>query len=264
MTNGALVEYETLLHTLGEETERIATAVADAPAGGLDAEVPGCPGLTTREVARHVGSLYRMLWHWLRSDRRPTDWQYDPAPGQGLAEYVRSGAAPLLAELSAHPPSESCPTWWTAESNYGFWYRRMAHEATVHRIDVQGALGQELTEVPAAIALDGVDEVLTLWFVHRLTVLGVHGTHEGTVLVRAGDNEWVTHATTGSTGVRRLWQDRMHLPPGPNTPTVSADPMLMYRWLWGRVPIHSVAWQNADQEIDAIAQLWALLRIATR
>lgn len=250
-----LVDYDRLWQVLGAESELLADSVLD---GRFEAVVPGCPGLTLGETARHVGSQYRMVWRWLRDGEQPDEWQREPAQRQDLAAYIRSGAAPLLAELAAHRPDEPCPTWWDEEPNYGFWRRRMAHETTVHRFDVQGAAARTPDTVPDDIALDGVDEVLTLWFLHRLAVLGVAGTRDQVVAVRTGDLEWVTRAGAEHTSVRR---------PGEQTrigridAVVSGPPMEVYLWLWGRRPDRMVTWEGNH---DAIAQLWALLRLATR
>ncbi|HEY3748302.1 MAG TPA: hypothetical protein VGL80_03810 [Pseudonocardiaceae bacterium] len=43
--------------------------------------------------------------------------------------------------------------------------------------------------------------------------------------------------------------------------TVSGSPMQIYLWLWGRRPDRAV---DMEGNQDAIAQLWALLRLATR
>jgi hypothetical protein len=43
--------------------------------------------------------------------------------------------------------------------------------------------------------------------------------------------------------------------------TVTGDPMSVYRWLWGRLPNDAV---TLDGDHDAWAQLWALLRLATK
>lgn len=262
MSDRTLVGPDRLLHVLGTEAEVLAASMRGTR---FESVIPGCPGLTLGETARHVGSLYRMVWHWLRDGQRPGEWQRDPAEGQDLADYVRSGVAPLLVELSAHRPDEECPTWWPAEPNYGFWRRRMAHETTVHRYDVQGAAGITPDEVPEDVALDGIDEVLTLWFEHRLSVLGVAGTRDKVVSVRAGGMEWLARAGTGPghTSTRRPGD-----PAGEENgvaeeahAVVSGSAMQVYLWLWGRRPDRAVQF---DGSRDAIAQLWALLRLATR
>jgi uncharacterized protein (TIGR03083 family) len=257
VTDRTLVGYDRLLHAMGEAAEQLATAVRGADPESI---VPGCPGLTLAETARHVGSQYRMMWRWLRQGKRPQEWQREPAPGQDLAGYVRSGVAPLLAELSAHDPAEPCQTWWDEEQNYGFWRRRMAHETTVHRYDIQGATGMVPDDVPDDIALDGIDEILTLWFTHRLAVLNVSGTREQVVSIQAGGLEWLARSGTVRTSVHRPGD-----PPDTTTAivnaTISGSPTHVYLWLWGRLPDRAV---RLDDSHDAMAQLWALLRLATR
>jgi uncharacterized protein (TIGR03083 family) len=262
VSDRALINYDRLLHVMGAEAAVLADSVRGAR---KEAVIPGCPGLTLGETARHVGSLYRMVWHWIRDGQRPGEWQRDPADGEELDAYVRSGAAPLLTELNRHPPDAECPTWWPADQTYGFWRRRMAHESTVHRFDVQGAAGMVPDEVPEDVALDGIDEVLTLWFEHRLAVLGVSGTRDQVVSVRAGGLEWLVRAGAGRTSTRRPGEG----PVGPDAgngedaahAVVSGSAMQVYLWLWGRRPDRAVKF---DGSRDATAQLWALLRLATR
>lgn len=254
-----LAGYDRLWQVLGEQAEVLADSVRGAR---LEAVIPGCPGLTLGETARHVGSQYRMLWQWLRDGRQPGEWQREPRAGQDLSEFVRTGVAPLLVELRAHEPDEPCPTWWDEEHNYGFWRRRMAHETTVHRFDVQGAAGMPPDEVPDDIALDGIDEILTLWFLHRLAVLGVSGTRNQTVAVESGGLRWITWAGSEHTSVLRPGEQPPAGSPDVTVDaTVSGSPMRIYLWLWGRLPDRLVHW---DGNPDAIAQLWALLRLATR
>jgi uncharacterized protein (TIGR03083 family) len=260
VTDRTLAGYDRLWQVLGAESETLAGAVRGARP---EAGVPGCPGFTLGEAARHVGSQYRMLWRWLREGGKPAEWQREPAPGQDLADYVRTGVAPLLAELGAHEPDEPCETWWPEERNYGFWRRRMAHEATVHRYDVQAAAGESPDEspdeVPDDIALDGIDEILTLWFEHRLATLAVAGTRDQVVAVRTGGLEWLTRGGPQVTSTRRPGEPAGDVPE-PDA-TLSGTPMEVYLWLWGRRPDRVVRWEGND---DAIAQLWALLRLATR
>jgi uncharacterized protein (TIGR03083 family) len=262
----ALIDYDRLLHVIGEESQALADSIQGAR---RDAGIPGCPGLTLGETARHVGSLYRMVWRWLRDGQRPGEWQRDPVAGQDLSDYVRTGVAPLLVELNLHAPDEAAPTWWPADQTYGFWRRRLAHESTVHRYDVQGAAGLPPAEVPEDVAVDGIDEVLTLWFEHRLAVLGVAGTRDQVVAVRAGGFEWLTRAgtSTGRTSTRRPGESPADGDPDAGNgedaahAVVSGSPMEVYLWLWGRRPDRAVQFGGNR---DAIAQLWALLRLATR
>ena len=55
-----------------------------------------------------------------------------------------------------------------AHRRAGFWPRRMAHETTVHRVDAEQAAGRPVAPVPAALAVDGIDEVFGVFVVgHR-------------------------------------------------------------------------------------------------
>lgn len=255
MTVRALVPYGQLLDVLRGEGERLATSAVDrAP----DLDVPHCPGLTVAETVRHVGSVYRMVLRWLREGDRPSSWQREPVKGQPVERYLRTALAAITDELGAHDPLTVCPTWWPAHECYGFWYRRLAHETTVHRVDVQAAVGQAADSVDLMdeqVALDGIDEVLTLWFAHRLAVLGVSGTRHGRVAVRAGGRTWIACVTPHGTSARQAVQS------DPADATVSGRPAAVFLWLWGRASHHAV---DRTGDLDAVAQLWALLRLATR
>lgn len=184
-------------------------------------------------------------------------WQRQPPVGYALTEFLRSGLADLVAELEAHSGDEFCSTWWSKDQTYGFWRRRMAHEATVHRMDVQGAAQLDLDPVADDIALDGIDEVLTLWFEHRLTVLGVSGTRTCKVGVQTGGRTWVATAGPNGTAAWRAADADVE----DADAVVSGTPMKVYQWLWGRVSNREVSMPG---DPDAVAQMWALLRLATR
>jgi uncharacterized protein (TIGR03083 family) len=250
----ALVDHDRLLDVLRAEGELIARS-----AEGADPElpVPGCPGLTLGETVRHVGGVHRMALAWLRGGSRPVRWQRQPPAGRALTEFLRGGLADLAAELEAHSGDEICSTWWSLDQTYGFWRRRMAHETTVHRMDVQGAAHLDLDPVDDDIALDGIDEVLTLWFGHRLAVLGVSGTRSSKVGVRSGGRTWL--ASTGPKGTA-AWRVAAADVEDADA-VVTGSPMKVYQWLWGRVPNREVSMPG---DPDAVAQMWALLRLATR
>jgi len=185
-------------------------------------------------------------------------WQREPDRGQPVEEFLLTGLRAVLDHLRAHDPAEDCPTWWPERQNYGFWYRRLAHEATVHRVDIQQAAGIERSPVPDDVAVDGVAEGLSLWFTHRLAVLGVRGTRHARVRIRTGGREWLARATPTGTSAWAVGAERE-----PADGAVSGDPEDVYLWLWGRIPPQTQSLQREGSE-DAIAQLWALLRLATR
>ena len=253
MTVAPLVDYARLLEVLDVEGERLAMS-----ATGTDPElaVAHLPGMRLGEVVRHVGSVYRMVVSWLRDGERPTRWQREPDEDQTVVDYLRVGLREVVGELAAHDPEEGCPTWWPAHQNYGFWYRRLAHETTVHRVDVQltGA-GMVVGGIAEDVAADGVDEILSLWFMHRLGVLGVSDVVPGRVAVRAGGRRWLAQVTDGGTSAWRADPDE------PADATVSNDVGGMYLWLWGRRP-GALVHESGDHAL--VGQLQSLLRLATR
>lgn len=249
-----LVGYGRLIDVVAAEAELLA---ASAQGQRPERQVPACPGLNLGETARHVGSTFRMVAAWLREGRQPVAWQQDPAPGRSLSDYLREGVGPLVDALSERAADDPCETWWPADRTCGFWARRLAHEATVHRLDVQSAAGLPLDPVPDDVAEDGADEVLSLWLGHRLDVLGVRGTRESTVAIRTGRRVWL--ARTGPEPAT-AWAASPEEAESADA-EVTGPPGLVYRWLWGRIPDRDVG-TNGDH--DAIAQLWALLRLATK
>ena len=112
--------------------------------------------------------------------------------------------------------------------------------------------------MPEDIAVDGIDEALSLWFTHRLAVLGLRGTRHARIGVSAGGREWVARARPTGTSAWRVESDDERV-----DGSISGKPEDVYLWLWGRIPPHTSAVDRAGSE-DAIAQLWALLRLATR
>jgi hypothetical protein len=248
-----LVDYARLLDVLEIEGERLATS---ATGSDPELEVSHLPGMRLAEIVRHVGSVYRMVLSWLHDGERPTRWQRAPAWDQSMVDYLRAGLLEVVHELAGHDPLEGCPTWWPEHQNYGFWYRRLAHETTIHRIDVQmSGAGAMVGGIAPEIALDGVDEIMTLWFTHRLGVLGIADVRPGRVAIRAGDRRWLAQVTPTGTSAWRAEPDE------PADATVSSDPAGMYLWLWGRRPNAHV---HEDGSSEAVAQLRDLLRLATR
>ncbi|MEU6644164.1 maleylpyruvate isomerase family mycothiol-dependent enzyme [Saccharomonospora sp. NPDC046836] len=254
MPGQTLIDHGRLLDAFGHEVELLVDAARAAPP---DVPVPSCPRWTLGEVVRHVGSVYRVVLAWLVEGRRPREWQRDPAPGQTVENYLRQGFADLKEVLTWHDPGERAATWWPADHTYGFWCRRMTHETTVHRVDIEDAAGVERAEITDDIAIDGVDEALALWFGHRLPLLGMTGTHPGSVGVRTGGHSWIARAGPAETIAWRCSDEEASRADA----VVSASPATVYLWLWGRQRLGAV---DVDGDDDAAGQLWALLRLATR
>jgi len=252
----ALIDYGRLLDVIGIEGELILDTASSALPDAAQAEVPGCPDLTLEQTLRHVGSVHRVTRLWVRDGHRPEHWQRSPSDGD-LVGYVRIGLEQLLAELRRHDPAQPCDTWWPADRTHGFWWRRMAHETTVHRVDVQAAAGGPVNPIDSEVALDGIDELLFLWFGHRLNELRMSSPRQGAVALSAAQRRWLAIFERGRSTARRVGEADARSADA----MVSGDPMPVYLWSWGRLPDQSVQ-ISGDQE--AVAHLWALLRPATQ
>lgn len=251
-----LIDYGRMLDVIGIEGELMLNTAASALPSAAQAEVPGCPGRTLAETLRHVGSVHRATRLWAHDGRRPEKWQREPS-NDDLVGFVRSGLEELLTELSHHDPSEPSDTWWPEDRTHGFWRRRMAHETTVHRVDVEAAAGLVPQPVEPEVALDGIDEVLFLWFGYRLSELGMSSPRQGAVALSAADQRWLAIFEPGRSTARRVQEAEARTADA----TVSGEPMDVYLWSWGRLPDQSVQ-ISGDQ--DAVGHLWALLRLATQ
>ena len=148
------------LDVVRRESDRVEQFVRAAP--DLDAPVPSCGDWTSYDLVTHLGGVHR----WAAAATRvPPDGR---VPGveepQGLdaaalADWFAEGAATLVEALSGDPDQ---PCWTLAEPRtVASWLRRQAHETTVHRWDLESALGLPAVIDPE-VAVDGVDEVLSV------------------------------------------------------------------------------------------------------
>lgn len=254
MTSGMRVDHGRMLDALGIEGRLLVAATRDVDPG---VTVAGGSGRTIGEAVVHLGDLYADTLSWMRS---PGPSSPDLGPGaslQAATDRVAARLADLLAEFGVRQSTEPCATWWPDDHTVGFWLRRMVHATALHRVDVQVAAGIDVTPIDADLALDGIDEALTAWFGYRLNALGIRPARVCSVQVRAGDRRWLV--TTGPIhgAVTRLDAAEQSTEDG----SIDADPHTVFLWLWGRMPDRVV---RPTGDLDAIAQLWGLLRLATR
>ncbi|MFF0415633.1 maleylpyruvate isomerase family mycothiol-dependent enzyme [Kitasatospora sp. NPDC004745] len=143
------------------ETARLVTVLRDADP---DTPVPGCPGWTLTDLARHTGSVQRWFTVLLRGrvQEPPRSREVDlrlPERPDGYPAWLAEAsaeAAEAFAELDL-----DAPMWaWGADQHARFWVRRMLFETLVHRADAELALGRT-PDLDPVLAADGVDEFLT-------------------------------------------------------------------------------------------------------
>ncbi len=178
------------LAVLDRETAALAAVLAVARDDGrLGAPVPGCPGWSVADLGRHTGGVHRWAAAALATDRPPAE-PAGPADDEQVPGWYADGAVELRRALAATPPGTPCWTFDRADRTAGFWRRRQAHEAALHRWDAESALrprGAAAPRIDTSTALDGVDEVLTV-FLPRQVRLGRCPAVAGRVELRSTED----------------------------------------------------------------------------
>jgi uncharacterized protein (TIGR03083 family) len=196
---------------------------------GLEAPVPSCPGWDVAEVAWHTAVVFEHKVRVMADNAWPDPWP--PADFDDRAElaFLRAAKDDLFAEFSRHDIDEQTTTFG-ADSTIGFWARRMALEAVVHRYDAELAHADP-TPIAEDLALDGVDEVLQVMLAGPWWSERVDTQHpvDGVVAVRAADRVWACDVRQRSVTVSAG-------PDGPAVATVQGEPGPVFLWLWGRAP----------------------------
>ncbi|MGZ4615082.1 MAG: maleylpyruvate isomerase family mycothiol-dependent enzyme [Actinomycetes bacterium] len=211
-----------------------AARIAEIAGDDLDAPVPTCPGWAVRDAVTHTGAVYSHKVACMRLPGGPQqleDWQHGPAEGQDTVEWFQERFAELVEELAARGPEAASYTWYEPDQTVGFWFRRMAQETAVHRVDVESAFSA-ITPVADDLAVDGIDEVLDLFLAYQAADVGPDGPGRGTVAVRTGDHIW--RSTLNADDVV------LSSEPGAADAVVSGEPSELLLWLWGRRPDSAV------------------------
>ena len=245
-----------MLTSLESDIAVFGSISATALAAGRDPDVPCCPGWRVSDLIGHVAALHSLVAEWVTNGRRPDTWQREPLPGQSLHDWVRAGSDRLLDAVATVDHATPSSTWSPYDQSVGFWVRRMAHETVVHRVDLEQSLGIDWAVDPL-VAVDGIDEVLTLWLSGRMP----HGrTGSGrTVRVRAfgAEDDPVLDQ------VVRPYDSSVHFcayEPGVRVDTeVSGPASAVWAWCWGRTddahPVEVVGDPDAAGELREILAL---------
>ncbi len=184
-----------------------------------DRPVPWCPGWTAADAVRHTATVYLHKVASIRDGAMPTpDSGWPPEevrtaePGPLLEDAYRQ----LEEQLDLHGPGDHAATWWPPDQTVGFWLRRMAHETSIHRRDVESAVGAE-TPVAPDLAVDGIDEVLALMLAGDWSDEVVPDASGATVLLEGDGHPW---AVTLEPAVVTLTRER----PGQHAARVDGEP----------------------------------------
>jgi uncharacterized protein (TIGR03083 family) len=222
------------LSIISEESSRIVSAYE------LDrrAAVPWSERWTVGTVARHVAGTHHVVADVI-AGRPDADFglfgrlQTPPKDSPEFVDWSRSGTTALLDQLSSVPGDEECWTWYEAGRHVGWWARRMALEALVHRWDTDAARGQEFSVTPD-VAADGIDEYLDVFVAASRAV---HDAPTGPIMSfecsDRRDRWWLDLSRRGERIVSREPRDASVRIRGP------AQQLLLM--VWGRVPASGAA-----------------------
>ena len=235
---------------IGQEAKLLAEA---AERGGLNPEVPTCPGWDMRELVRHLGMIH--LWAAGHvAELHDDSWGDDldeftkfwpdlgifwPDDENLIAWYLATNAN-LVQTLESAPPDVEAWTFLPAPSPLAMWARRQAHETAVHRFDAENAAGIASRFDPV-LAADGIDELLA-GFAPRKPEFPVKKEH--TVLVHATDTEDRWHVTLAPTGITTTRGD------GAGDLALVGTAADLYLMLWNRGEQSSIA-VTGDREVLA-------------
>jgi uncharacterized protein (TIGR03083 family) len=217
--------------------------LAEVAARDFDAQVPPCPGWTVRDAVRHTGEVYTHKLACMSLGRRPEkgEWSLGPDADEDLLDWFRGSLRQVVDEIQARGPDAPTYTWHQPDQTVGFWYRRMAQETAVHRFDVESAFG-EVTPVDDELAVDGIDEVLTIFVNAAWTGKPPPRLIGKSVEVRTGDHAWLL----------TFRADGVDVTPGlgPHDALVSGEPSELLLYLWGRRPLSAVM-PEGDKQVLA-------------
>jgi len=211
---------------------------------GLDAPVPSCPGWSVADVVAHTGEVYLHKIACTRLQAAPDPWP-PPELAQRDPRQVFDQALEELLALFAGGPDTPSHTWWPPDQSTGFWFRRMALETAVHRVDVE--LGHAaLTPVDPQLAADGIDELLVMMIAGD--DWAEHGTQvpvDATVAIVSGGRSWSVQAAADV-----ILVDRRDT--GSADAHVAGEPGDVLLWLWGRTPLEALQCSGDEAALRAL------------
>jgi uncharacterized protein (TIGR03083 family) len=219
------------------------------------AAVPWSDRWTVGTVARHVAATHHVVAEVVRG--RPDadfglfgDLQTPPKDSPEFVDWSRSGTALLLEQLSSVPADDECWSWFEPGRRVGWWARRMALEAVVHRSDTDAALSKELS-VASEVAADGIDEFLDVF------VAASRSTHDApagpTMSFECSDRSdrwWLDLSRRGKRIVSREPRDASVRVCG------AAEQLLLI--VWGRVPATYAAGVEVSGDVGTLER-WSEL-----
>jgi uncharacterized protein (TIGR03083 family) len=235
------------------------------------ARVPTCPDWDAADLVWHLAGV-QLFWAKILRHRpaTPDDAEISEEPAaerpESYAELLEAFddySHALATELARADPEEAA--WhWSGDNRVGTTYRRQAHEALIHRVDAELTAGVPVSPLDAALADDGVAEVLGVmyggapeWgsFTPSGETIAVRMTDTGTDLLVALGKFSGTDPDSGNT-----YQDEDDIglvdEGAEPVTTVTGTAADLDTWLWKRDADLAPGWDDGDRirvEGDRIA-----------
>jgi uncharacterized protein (TIGR03083 family) len=227
---------------LADEGRALAATLEGDPA----TPVPSCPGWSVTDLVAHVASYHRWVTDLLReaASHPRAPYSLRPDPHAPLAEWYEGSLELLLEAIDATDPGT--PMWTvTLDQKAGAWFRRQAHDLTIHRWDAQNAYGLA-QPIPDDRATDFIDELFQTALPYILPFVG-RPVPDATLALRSADGSFRRRIDV-TTGAPFVSDD-----PAPAGATLTGPPGDLLLALWRRTneatltgdPDALVAWQRA-------------------
>jgi uncharacterized protein (TIGR03083 family) len=217
--------------------------------GDLEAPVPPCPGWHLADLAGHLGRIHQWANHAVVEGNPDAVTTAAPNGRDELVEWYRNAAGTLLETLRATEPDVLAWGFGPKPRTALFWHRRQLHETTVHLWDAGASQGAPVS-IDGALALDGVDEVVSMFFPRQVRLGRAPALERSLAL-----------ASDGSDGGLHRWVlagDGNGPPSAPDAPaeaTVSGPVEALLLLLWGRISLDDARLALAGDETAARAVL---------
>jgi len=244
--------------------------------GHLDERVPTCPDWTVADLTRHVGQVYLHKVECMREGaERESEWPPAGLKDEEPVALLDRAYADLVRELTTRNPSDRGGTWYAPDPTVGFWFRRMAQETVIHRIDAELGGGARISSIPADLAIDGVDELLKVFVAYSVTEWGDYFT-EALAGSPGRTHKVRITATTDSPSVTWLVKTSpgdFTVDGGPGEAvndesaadvTVSGTPADVLRWAWNRGTPGEPGRVTINGDAGALAEFFRCVVIATQ
>lgn len=183
------MEHDQHIDHIERELTTVLELLAEAPP---DAPVPTCPGFDVAALDSHLAEVCGFWAHVLASALgRPADDLPDGLAGRGVL---------LVGHLRDSDAATPAWSWFEPDQTAAFASRRLCHELTIHRVDLQAAVST-VEPIPVDVAHDGIEEFLLLAGSREQREPGasgsihLHGTDEAA--------EWLLTMTADALAVER-------------------------------------------------------------